>query len=120
VLQTVLGWYEFRAEQAAHGEAARWFGAEGYVWDWGRATFENWQSEFLQLLTFVVLTSVLIHKGSHESKDSDERLQAAVGRIERRLDALLPSDGRETPGAVAPAPPTHAAANGQRRHSRVK
>ena len=117
-LQTVLGWQEFRAEQAAHGEAAHWFGAEGYIWNWGRATFENWQSEFLQLLTFVVLTSFLIHKGSHESKDSDERLQAAVGRIERRLDAL-PSDARETPGAVAPAPPMNAAANGHRRHSHV-
>ncbi len=120
VAQTWFGWQEFVAEQREHGQAAQVYGPEGYVWNWGRATFENWQSEFLQLLTFVVLTSFLIHKGSHESKDSDERLQAAIGRIERRLDALLPSDGRETPGAVAPAPPVHAAANGQRRHSRVK
>jgi hypothetical protein len=114
VLQTVLGWYEFKAEQTEHGQAAHWFGAEGYIWNWGRATFENWQSEFLQLLTFVVLTSVLIHKGSHESKDSDERLQAAVDRIEQRLAAL---DARPTGAAVAPITDRDRATNGHR-HAR--
>lgn len=54
------------------------------------AVLENWQSEYLQLLSFVVLTAYLTHKGSHESKDSDERFRADVlGRletIERRLE----------------------------------
>lgn len=120
VLQTALGWYEFKAEQTGHGQAAHWFGAEGYIWNWGRATFENWQSEFLQLLTFVVLTSALIHKGSHESKDSDERLQAAVDRIERRLAALQRAVAGETEGQVNDAAvvgPTPT--NGYRRHLRV-
>lgn len=31
-------------------------------------TFENWQSEFLQVLTFVVLTKYFIYEGSKESK----------------------------------------------------
>jgi hypothetical protein len=87
VLQTVMGWYDFKAEQQALGEAAAVFGSSGYIWHWGEATFENWQSEFLQLLSFVVLTTFLIHKGSAESKDGDERMQAALDRIERRLDA---------------------------------
>ena len=87
-LQTWTGWVEFVAEQQTHGQAAAVFGADGYVWSWGQATFENWQSEFLQLLTFVVLTTSLIHRGSHESKDSDEAMQAQLDRIERRLDAL--------------------------------
>lgn len=55
---------------------------------WDEATFENWQSEFLQLLAFVVLTSVLIHRGSRESKDADEKLHAAVDRTEQRRNAL--------------------------------
>jgi len=38
-----------------------------------------------------VLTSFLIYKGSAESRDSDDEMQAALERIERRLDAL---DGR--------------------------
>jgi len=31
---------------------------------------------------------VLIHKGSAESKDSDEEMRAALKRIEKRLDEL--------------------------------
>lgn len=61
--------------------------AEGFSWaKFFEGTFENWQSEFLQLLTFVVLTSFLIHKGSHESKDGQERL-------ERKIDAVLERHG---------------------------
>ena len=87
-IQTWTGWVEFTAEQQAHGQVAEAFGQDGYVWRWAQATFENWQSEFLQLLTFVVLTTFLVHKGSHESKDSDDAMMAALQRIERRLDRL--------------------------------
>ena len=86
--QTWVGWREFAAEQQAHGQAAQVFGAEGYAWNWGRATLENWQSEFLQLLAFVVLTSFLIFKGSAESKDGDEEMKQTLARLERRLEAL--------------------------------
>ena len=85
VLQGVTQWFEVSNEAQAHGEA-------GTLAEWGpaflSATFENWQSEFLQLLTFVVLTSFLIHKGSHESKDSDDEVKATLGRIEDRLKRL--------------------------------
>ena len=39
-----------------------------------QSTFENWESEFLQMALFVVLTIFLYQKGSSESKDpeSDE------------------------------------------------
>jgi hypothetical protein len=90
-LQTWMGWLDFTARQEALGQSAEWLGPSGYIWTWGEATFENWQSEFLQLLTFVVLTAYLIHKGSHESKDGDERIQQRLDRIERRLDGLYES-----------------------------
>lgn len=45
------------------------------------STFENWQSEFLQLLTFVVLTSFLIHKNSAESRDGTDRIEKKVDRL---------------------------------------
>jgi hypothetical protein len=32
-----------------------------------------------------------VHKGSAESKDSDERMEAALRRIEERLDTLPPN-----------------------------
>src|SRR5262245_16541563 len=85
ILQTWTGWVQFSAEQQDHGQVAQWFGHSGYIWAWAEATFENWQSEFLQLLTFVILTAYLVHKGSHESKDSDEEVMAALQRIERKL-----------------------------------
>lgn len=37
-----------------------------------QATFENWESEFLQMALFVVLTIFLYQKGSSESKDPDD------------------------------------------------
>ena len=87
-LQTWTGWHKFADEQKQHGQTAQWFGDGGYVWEWGSATMENWQSEFLQLFTFVVLTAYLIHRGSHESKDTDDEMMAMLKRIERRLDSL--------------------------------
>lgn len=37
-----------------------------------QTTFENWESEFLQMALFVILTMFLYQKGSSESKDPDE------------------------------------------------
>src|ERR671916_666069 len=88
VLQTWTGWREFAAEQHEHQQTAQVFGEDGYVWNWARTTFENWQSEFLQLLTMVVLTSFLIFKGSAESKDSDDEMKETLARLERRLEDL--------------------------------
>ncbi|HVL39595.1 MAG TPA: DUF6766 family protein [Fimbriimonadaceae bacterium] len=88
IAQTYTGWVHFSAEQREHGQTAQWFGPEGYVWQWLAATMENWQSEFLQLLTFVVLTTYLIHRGSHESKDTDDEMQESLQRIEQKLEAL--------------------------------
>jgi len=39
------------------------------------STFENWQSEFLQLATMVILISKFSHKGSPESKRIRNRRQ---------------------------------------------
>ena len=64
------------------------FWSEGFWVVFWQSTLENWQSEFLQLFSFVVLSALLIHRDSAESKDSDERLEAKVDDIARRLDAL--------------------------------
>ena len=100
-LQTWCGWVEFAAEQQQHGESAQWLGSSGYLWKWVAATMEKWQSEFLQLLTFVVLTSFLIHKGSHESKDGDEEMRAQLERIERKLDSVQQSSASRSPELTA-------------------
>jgi hypothetical protein len=86
--QTLTGWIEYVAEQQSHGEAAQLFGESGYFWPWMAATMENWQSEFLQLFTMVVLTAFLIHKGSSESKDSDDETLLQLTAIRRELAEL--------------------------------
>lgn len=37
-----------------------------------QSTFENWESEFLQMALFLILSSFLFQKGSSESKDPDK------------------------------------------------
>ena len=87
-LQTWTGWVEFVAQQAALGQPAEAFGDGGYVWSWAQATFENWQSEFLQVFIFIVLTTFLVHRKSHESPDTDYDSEAALRRIEAKIDEL--------------------------------
>ena len=93
-LQTWTGWVEFVSEQTAHGQVAQAFGDDGYVWSWAQATFENWQSEFLQVFVFIVLTTFLVHRNSHESPDTDYENEASLRRIEAKLDALEARVGR--------------------------
>lgn len=73
---------ELANEARQHGQEFQW----GEFWPkFWESTFENWQSEFLQLFSFVVLTSYFIHRGSAESKDSDQQMMAALTRIEKKL-----------------------------------
>ena len=81
-LQGVFQWQEFVNTQEEHGQQAK---IEDFTTEFLSRTFENWQSEFLQLFTFVVLTTYLIHKGSHESKDSNEEMMMKITRIENNL-----------------------------------
>jgi hypothetical protein len=89
--QGVFQWFEMANEAQAHGEAST---LAEFIPAFFSATFENWQSEFLQLFTMVVLTAYLIHKGSHESKDTDEKLEQALARIEQRLERMEQSQSR--------------------------
>ncbi len=66
VLQTWFGWVEYRDEGALHGQAPT---LVGYMPLWARATFENWQSEFLQVLAAALIFRKLLLKGSPESKE---------------------------------------------------
>jgi hypothetical protein len=87
-LQTWTGWIEFVSTQRSHGEVAEAFGPDGYIWSWAQATFENWQSEFLQVFVFIVLTTFLVHRKSHESPDTDYDTEASLRRIEAKVDDL--------------------------------
>jgi hypothetical protein len=95
VAQAIVGWVEFTSEQATHNEPSTVFGASGYVWVFLQSTLENWQSEFLQLLTFVVLTTYFIYRQSHESRDGQDEMKATIDRIERQVSKLTAANGDE-------------------------
>ena len=69
--QTLSGWRVFNEEQHEHGEGEVSLGAYLRTGHFGEATFENWESEFLQMAFYVLLTVVLYQKGSSESKRPD-------------------------------------------------
>ena len=88
VLHAIFGWLQYAADQKSHNDEATLWGDSGYVVYFGEWTFQNWQSEFLEVLVLIVATTYLIHKGSPESKDGDDEMKAMLQRIEERLDAM--------------------------------
>ena len=86
--QGITQWQTYTDQQREHGEAVE---AGDFLSEFGQSTLENWQSEFLQLFAFVVLAALFIHKGSAESKDGDEKIEASLRRLEEKL-GTLPDD----------------------------
>jgi len=85
IAHLISEWQVFTDEQLAHEEEPK---IGDFVATFAQSTLENWQSEFLQLFTFVVLAALYIHKGSAESKDSEEKIEASLRRIEEHLGTL--------------------------------
>jgi hypothetical protein len=79
----LFGWFAYVDEQQAHGVPVE---VGGYVVEMLRQTFENWQSEFLQLLWQVVGLTILLYVGSPQSKDSEDRSEAKLDAILRKVD----------------------------------
>jgi hypothetical protein len=69
--QAYFGWRSALEEMANHGRAGEPF--LGYLGsgEFLSALFENWESEFLQMAAYVVLTAHLFQRGSGESRDPD-------------------------------------------------
>jgi uncharacterized membrane protein YbaN (DUF454 family) len=70
--QAIAGHLAYNQDQLDHGEKAISFGRYLTSSDFGQAVMENWQSEYLQFLVFLLLTIWLWQKGSPESKKGDE------------------------------------------------
>jgi len=71
--QVLTGQIEYNGEQVERGQEPVAMGAYLRSGHFREATAENWESEFLQLLVYVLLTVALIQRGSSESKDPDKR-----------------------------------------------
>jgi hypothetical protein len=75
----IFGWYAYANEQLALQQPVE---IGDYTVQMMRDTLENWQSEFLQLLWQVAGLAILLHVGSPQSKEGDDRMEA-------KLDAIL-------------------------------
>lgn len=71
--QSVTGYRQYNEGQKDHGQPTisytEYFSTGHFV----EAVFENWESEFLQMGMYVLLTAYLYQKGSPESKKLDEK-----------------------------------------------
>ena len=91
--QALTGWNAHNQDQLDHGREAIAFSDYLQSGHFLEATGENWESEFLQMALFVLLTTFLYQKGSAESKHPD-----AVEEVD--LDPRRFSDRAEAPWPV--------------------
>jgi hypothetical protein len=90
--QSIVGHREYNNDQQEHGQPtigyAEYLGSTHFL----EATMENWESEFLQMFIYVVLTIFLYQKGSSESKDpdKDEEVDRDPRQSKNKKDAPWP------------------------------
>ena len=79
----IFAWYAYVDEQTAHAQAIEY---SGYLIQTLRDMFENWQSEFLQLLWQVGGLAFLWWVGSPQSKEGDDRKEELLELILKKVD----------------------------------
>jgi hypothetical protein len=70
--QSLTGWRTYNSDQREHSEPTVDYGSYLTTGHFVEATFENWESEYLQMGAYVVFTVFLFQRGSSESKDPDK------------------------------------------------
>jgi hypothetical protein len=85
-----FGWFSYTSEQVAHNQPIQ---VSEYLTQMMRDTLENWQSEFLQLLWQVAGLAILLHVGSPQSKEGNDRMEDKIDAILRKID---PQEGEQT------------------------
>jgi hypothetical protein len=88
----LTGWKAYNAEQEEHGQVTVPLSAFLRTSEFGETVFENWESEFLQMGFYVLLTVFLRQKGSSESKkfDGSDEVDEDPGRHRTDPDAPAP------------------------------
>ena len=70
--QSVTGFQVYNDDQLEHGETTISYPEYLRTGHFVEATFENWESEYLQMGAYVLFTVFLFQRGSSESKDPDK------------------------------------------------
>jgi hypothetical protein len=89
----VTGWRAHNEDQRQHGQDEITLSEFVRTGEFGETVFENWESEFLQMGFYVILTVFLYQRGSSESKKHD-------GSDEVEEDPLAHRDDPDVPGPV--------------------
>jgi hypothetical protein len=90
----IAGWKTYNDERQQHGQAPiplTEFLSSG---EFGETVFENWESEFLQMGFYVLLTVFLYQKGSSESKKHDGTDEVEEDPLAHQNDAGVPAPVR--------------------------
>lgn len=91
--QSFTGWQVENEDRAEHNQPPLAYPNYLQSGHFIEATFENWESEYLQMGAYVLLTVFLFQRGSSESRDPDDPEPDAPG----------PEDEGVHPGAPWPA-----------------
>lgn len=86
----ISGLQVYNDEQLQHGAEVVPFAEYLRSGHFFEATFENWESEFLQMGAYVVLTIFLFQKGSSESKPIGEPTEQDRDPREAKTDSATP------------------------------
>jgi hypothetical protein len=90
----MFGWFAYLDDQRSVGAA---ISLSSYTIEMGRDTFENWQSEFLQLLWQVGGLAYFLYIGSPQSEESDQRHEEKLDAI---LKAVTPKEADRIIGSI--------------------
>ena len=85
----IFGWFAYVNEQHALQQPIE---IGSYTIQMMRDTLENWQSEFLQLIWQVAGLALLLHVGSPQSKEGDDRMEAKIDAILLAVDPKKADD----------------------------
>ncbi|NVP58340.1 DUF6766 family protein [Mycoplana rhizolycopersici] len=86
----MTGWVVYSGESLAHGGGEVPLITYAVSGHFLSALFENWESEFLQMSAYVMLTAFLFQRGSAESKNPDEAATQDEDPAEHRHDPASP------------------------------
>jgi hypothetical protein len=101
VMQSLTGWRTANQDNQEHRQPTESYGDYLTSDHFLEATAENWESEFLQMAGYVVLTAFLFQKGSPESKDPGGQEPVDEDPRRRRDDPNAPGPVRRGGFALA-------------------
>jgi membrane protein implicated in regulation of membrane protease activity len=98
--QSLTGWRVYNDDQKEHGGETVGYAGYFLTGHFVEATFENWESEFLQMGMFVFLTAFLVQKGSAESKKPEDEDGGEEQEEEEDGERRARRDGSDAPWPV--------------------